>query len=411
MQELRANTQVKVIIGPAVAVGDGFTPVTTLDLSTADEAELFKHDAAGVTSIAAATFAAIANADGYYNLTITAALSDTEGLLTVTINDDSLILPIIARFMVLSEAAWDSKYIAKDDGFMDVNIKTVGRADTNETAANNAEAFFDGTGYAGTNNVIPTVTTLTGHTAQTGDSFAIVNSGTHGNAALKTLIDTLDNILDTEFPALVTTIGTPAGASVSADILVLDNLVDDLESRLTAVRAGYLDNLSAGAAALESTAQTILTDTNELQVDWTNGGRLDLLIDAILADTDSLDTTKITTARAAVLTDWIDGGRLDLILDARASQTSVDTIDDLLDSEFPALTTTVGALFTTALTESYRAAGAAPTMAQIGFELLAGIGDFAISSTTKTLRKINATTAKTFTLDSASAPTSITEAT
>ena len=29
------------------------------------------------------------------------------------------------------------------------------------TAANNAESFFDGTGYAGTNNVIPTVTTLT----------------------------------------------------------------------------------------------------------------------------------------------------------------------------------------------------------------------------------------------------------
>lgn len=29
------------------------------------------------------------------------------------------------------------------------------------TAADNAEAFFDGTGYAGTNNIIPTVTTLT----------------------------------------------------------------------------------------------------------------------------------------------------------------------------------------------------------------------------------------------------------
>ena len=40
------------------------------------------------------------------------------------------------------------------------------------TAAANAEAFFDGTGYAGTNNVIPTVTTLTGHTAQTADHTA-----------------------------------------------------------------------------------------------------------------------------------------------------------------------------------------------------------------------------------------------
>jgi len=33
------------------------------------------------------------------------------------------------------------------------------------TAANNAESFFDGTGYAGTNNVIPTVTAVTGLTA------------------------------------------------------------------------------------------------------------------------------------------------------------------------------------------------------------------------------------------------------
>lgn len=39
-------------------------------------------------------------------------------------------------------------------------------------------------------------------------------------------------------------------------------------------------------------------------------------VTAILADTDSLDTTKITTARAATLTDLIDGGRLDLIFDA-----------------------------------------------------------------------------------------------
>lgn len=58
-----------------------------------------------------------------------------------------------------------------------------------------------------------TVTTLTGHTAQTGDSFA--------------------------------RLGAPAGASVSADILAIDNFVDDLESRLTAARAGYLDELAA----------------------------------------------------------------------------------------------------------------------------------------------------------------------
>lgn len=94
------------------------------------------------------------------------------------------------------------------------------------TAADNAEAFFDGTGYAGTNNVIPTVTTLTGHTAQTGDAYA--------------------------------RLGAPAGASVSADI-----------------------------AAVKAETATIVADTNELQTDWANGGRLDLILDTAAAGGDA----------------------------------------------------------------------------------------------------------------------------
>ena len=58
--------------------------------------------------------------------------------------------------------------------------------------------------------LVDTITTYTGNTVQTGDSF----------------------------PRL----GAPAGASVSADILVIDNLVDDLESRL-----GTPSNLGTGA--------------------------------------------------------------------------------------------------------------------------------------------------------------------
>jgi hypothetical protein len=52
----------------------------------------------------------------------------------------------------------------------------------------------------------------------------------------------------------------------------------------------------------------------------TFGEQLKTDVDAILADTNELQT------------DWVNGGRLDLILDARASQTSVDTIDGIVDS-------------------------------------------------------------------------------
>lgn len=41
-------------------------------------------------------------------------------------------------------------------------------------------------------------------------------------------------------------------------------------------------------AAVDTEIAAILADTNELQTDWANGGRLDLLIDAIMAKTDNL---------------------------------------------------------------------------------------------------------------------------
>ena len=69
------------------------------------------------------------------------------------------------------------------------------------------------------------------------------------------------------------------------------------------------------------------------------------------------------------------------------------------------------AVYTGQMTESYRAAGVAPTLAQALFELIAQVGDSFITDTTKTIRKIDGTTAKTFTLDSSTTPTSITEAT
>lgn len=76
------------------------------------------------------------------------------------------------------------------------------------------------------------------------------------------------------------------------------------------------------------------------------------------------------------------------------------------------IATQISALFTTAMTESYNADGAAPTPAQALFVIMQGITEFAISSTTKTVKKLDgSTTAYTETLDSSTAPTSITRAT
>jgi hypothetical protein len=81
-----------------------------------------------------------------------------------------------------------------------------------------------------------TVTTYTGDTPQTGDAYAVVNSGTHGNAALKTLIDailedtgtTLDDLVDN----LEARLGTPSdlgsGATIAANLVDIEAQTDDI---------------------------------------------------------------------------------------------------------------------------------------------------------------------------------------
>jgi len=78
----------------------------------------------------------------------------------------------------------------------------------------------------------------------------------------------------------------------------------------------------------------------------------------------------------------------------------------------PATAAQVAAVLTTQITESYRANAAAPTLAQFMSEVLAHLGEVAISGTTKTILKLDhVTSAATYTLDSATTPAAITRAT
>lgn len=70
------------------------------------------------------------------------------------------------------------------------------------------------------------------------------------------------------------------------------------------------------------------------------------------------------------------------------------------------------AIGSAAMTEDYAAKGVAPTLNQMLFMLLQSLHEFAISGTTRTAKKLDGvTTAMTFTLDSATNPTSTTRAT
>jgi hypothetical protein len=143
-----------------------------------------------------------------------------------------------------------------------------------------------------------------------------------------------------------------------------------LASNYTAARAGYLDNINGhtvqtgdsfarlGAPAGASVSADIATvDTN---------------VDSILVDTG-------TTLPA-----------------------SISALNDIAVSD----------ILTTQMTEAYAADGTAPTLAQALFLIQQSIGDFAISGTTVTVKKLDgSTTAATYTLDDGTSPTSRTRST
>lgn len=78
----------------------------------------------------------------------------------------------------------------------------------------------------------------------------------------------------------------------------------------------------------------------------------------------------------------------------------------------PSSATIASSVLTTAMTESYVAAGGTPTLTQAMYQLVQQLGQATVSGTTQTVKKRDGTTtAKTFTINDATNPTAISETT
>lgn len=218
MQLLKANTEVKVRIGPFVDVTDGVTPETGITLGAADEAELLKNNGAATVDISGATWSAVTNCDGWYDLTLTASHTDTEGLLTVVVQDDSECLPVFAHFMVLAEAAFGSMFTAKDTGYMDINVKNIEDADPTDTIRDSV--VDDATRIDASE-----LNTLSGHDpgatiAKAGDAMTLADDA----------ITSAKYDESTAFPIKSADTGSTQVARVGADGDTLETLSDQLDN-------------------------------------------------------------------------------------------------------------------------------------------------------------------------------------
>ena len=138
---------------------------------------------------------------------------------------------------------------------------------------------------------------------------------------------------------------------------------------------------------VDGNVDSILTDTNELQTDWANGGRLDLILDARASQ---------TTADAILADTGTDG-----VVVAAGSKTGYQ-----LDN------TGIDAILTRPMTEAYSTVGGTLTVGMALYELVQHAQAHGIASTTWTIYERDGTTpAFTLTLDDATTPTSAERAT
>lgn len=275
MLPLRQSTDGQVILlARAVDSTDGNTEETALTIANTD-IKIWKHNATAAVNKNSGGATHAANGD--YYCTLDATDSNTAGRFTALVHVAGM-LYLKSEFVVLPQKIYDS-FIAGTDN---VEVDTV-QISGDSAAADNAESFFDGTGYAGANNTIPTVTSLTNAPS---DSSGITTLLSRITAAVA---------LASDMSTLLTRLSAARAGyldNLSAGAAALQSSVDDLEGRLTATRAGYLDNLSGGAVALASALSAVsgLVDDLESRLTAARAGYLDNLSAGAVAQASALST-------------------------------------------------------------------------------------------------------------------------
>jgi hypothetical protein len=294
--DLRANTAVDVLIGPFVDNTDGNTTEDGLTL-TAAEIKLSKNGQA-LTLKSDVTSAAFDD-DGYYNCELDATDTNTEGNLVLIVHQSANALPVRHEYNVLSEAAYDSLYVAKDTGFMDVNVKEfLDDAQSATDLKDFADAGYD----PATNKVqgVVLVDTTTTNTDMRGtDSAALASAYTAARAAF------LDNI-NGHTAQTGDTFAKFAGITLLAEWL----------------------GLLAGKQAGDATALTEIKATGD------GSGTYDPTTDSVEALRDSLALAS-ALATAQLDLDTITGA--DGVNLLSGTQASIDTIETDTTTDIPAL--------------------------------------------------------------------------
>lgn len=274
MYELKTNTATRIAVGPLVDPTDGKTAETALTVTgmTVDILQM-DNDGTAVNRTSFSPTASGGNNDmvhitndavGMYDLELTAAQLNYLGNMRLVFYDVDGFLVHWIDLQVVSAAYFDWKY---GTTLPNVNVTQISG---DGTAADNAELFFDGTGYAGgTTKLDVNVVTI----ANNAITAASINADAITNAKIA------DNAIAAEnIAADAITAAKIANGAIDAATFAADADAEIAAMVWNAATASY-----GGAGTYGQAVEDTLADTNELQGDWVNGGRLDLLLDGASA--------------------------------------------------------------------------------------------------------------------------------
>jgi hypothetical protein len=354
LQQSEATAAQRRIFFHAVDATDGITAETGLT----GAGRISKNGAATAASTANITEIDSTNMPGRYYIELTATELDTLGIIEFRFKAAAC-AEVVARGQVVPFDPYDAMragltalpnaaaeaaggLYTRGAGAGQINQSANGQIDVNAQRLNNvAQSLLDLVDFAdagydpATNKVqgvvlVDTLTTYTGNTPQTGDSFArlgapagasvsadiaVIEAQTDdigvAGAGLTALGDVRIANLDATVSSRLATAGYTAPLDAAGTRTAVGLAAANLDTQLAAI-AGFIDTEVASIlAAIDTEVAAILADTNELQVDWTNGGRLDLLVDAIKAKTDNLPASPAATGDQMALT----AAAVDAILD------------------------------------------------------------------------------------------------
>ena len=272
MQYLRTNTAVIVAVGPFLDKTDGVTLETALTITNERITLVAETDAGSaptlvldnVTGATAATANDLNYITGQDNammqLELAAADVNRLGRMRLTITDAANHCPVFHDYCVLPADIYDAMFTA-GAGYGDILNRTTIATLASQTSFTLTGGSADNSAYVGATLICTDQTTAaqkcvgiisayTGSTKTitlaadpgvftmaTGDLITILAEskalpaqlfGVAGGLPTFSQVDTIDNFVDTEIAGIVTTLGTPAGASMSADIAAIEAQTDDI---------------------------------------------------------------------------------------------------------------------------------------------------------------------------------------